>query len=711
VKERFLEYVHSEGLRLSYNSENTPLVFLEDITLEQLETLSRNPDVDAIYDASKPTTPALDTARETHNGVLVEDWGSYTGDGVKVAVVETGRPPDSHPYLTVASIRNTSYGPTEHPTQVGGIIGSTHGTYLGFAPDADLYFANGGPNAPAADMQAAMDWGSSNASILNNSFAAHSSECGYAYTESLVEIDRHMDFIVRYQYDLAVAASGNWRSGNSRPDSCDSVEVDYVNSPSKGYNTLTVGAFNDRNSAAWSNDVMRGNSQYNETDRHKPEMVASGKNVTTLLAVSPWITTTSGTSLAAPMVAATAANMVEADPNLNSYPEAITAVLMATALHNIEGEEWLSRADGAGSLDASAALVSVERGHWGSQSISSSTVFPLEFSQHAYKGERVRYVIRWLSNPDSDYLSDPLPVDLDLRAYRADGTTQIDYSTSTINNFEIVDFIAPASENYIFRVEKYGSYSGDSTWLGRGWWRGTYRYSPETGYYSPKALPMGFHLSIYPNDWSPALYWRAVGIRPENSDHDLRLYTRSIFDDPGLRTSLTASRRGGEEVDLITVDGNHWSPTDQEQYVIRHYSGTGGYRVSWSNPGIILDAAGYYGPYTMDSDQVVKVFDARFYPGNTKRIMIIPEYNDSDLGVRLYRSNSTDDSTWYQAKIDQVAFADSSTSPNYTESMIYTYTGSSMDYLGLVVYSNDNAPASFYIYYDPNTIYLPLINR
>jgi hypothetical protein len=412
------------------------------------------------------------------------------------------------------------------------------------------------------------------------------------------------------------------------------------------------------------------------------------------------------------MVAATAANMVEADPSLNLYPEAITAVLMATALQNIEGGERLSREDGVGALDASAALVSVERGHWASQSISSSTLFPLEFTQFAYKGERVRYVIRWLSNPNSSYTNDPLPADLDLSAYRSDGTTHITGSALSSDSFEIVDFIAPASETYVFKVSIDGSWSGGGTWLGRGWWRGTYRISPEWGYYSPKAPPMGSHLTVLPTDWTPTLYWRAMGIRPEDSDHDLHLYSRTIFDDPYLRNLLQSSFSNGNALDFITVDGNHWSSSDPEQYVVDHFSGTGGYRLGWSNPGIILDTAGYYGPYTMDSDQVVKVFDARFSPGNTKRIMIIPEYNDSDLGARLYRSNSADDSTWYQAKTDQVASADSSTSPNQTESFVYTYTGTSMDYLGLVVYSNDNAPASFYIYYAPDyPIYLPLVNR
>ena len=93
-----------------------------------------------------------------HNGVLVNSWGNYTGDGIKVAVVESSRPTLSNPYLAVAAIRDPSYDERLHPTMVGGIIASTLGTYRGFAPNAGLYFANAGIDSPwlsEADFQAA----------------------------------------------------------------------------------------------------------------------------------------------------------------------------------------------------------------------------------------------------------------------------------------------------------------------------------------------------------------------------------------------------------------------------------------------------------------------------------------------------------------------------------------------------------------------------
>ena len=164
LKERFLEYLRLHGLRLSYDSEYSPLVLLEGLTLEGLEKLSRNPDVDTVYVASNQGGPSLENARETLNGVMVNSWGAYSGDGVKVAVVESSRPPATHPYMSITAIRDTNYSEREHPTQVGGIIASTLAPNLGFALDADLYFSNAGVNDPwpsTADFHTAIDWGAS----------------------------------------------------------------------------------------------------------------------------------------------------------------------------------------------------------------------------------------------------------------------------------------------------------------------------------------------------------------------------------------------------------------------------------------------------------------------------------------------------------------------------------------------------------------------
>jgi hypothetical protein len=570
---------------------------------------------------------------------------------------------------------------------VSGIIASTHGTQTGLARDADMYSANGDDYSTQAAMEAAMDWGSNRASILNNSFWW--GNCGA--TEPMNNLDRHIDYLVRYNYDLATVASGNWRISG-----CGSSGAEYVSSPGKGYNSLTVGNFMDGGSIGWTGDAMIGDSQYNVNGRYKPELTASGTDITSLSEASPWTSTGTGTSFASPMVAALAADMSEADPGLVSYPEAATALLMATSLHNIEGDSRLSRADGAGAMNGSAALVSVERDHWGSQYVDGTTAFPLNFYQFAYKGELVRYAIRWLSNPDSGYTTDPLPADIDLTAYRADGT-YIQASASASNSFEIVEFVAPESETYRFEISLYGSWNGSGTWLGRGWWRGVYRIAPETGYSDPQATPMGTHLTVAPTDWSPTNYWRVMGIRSLDSDHDLYRYNKTFFEDPdGLAAddiSLYVS-----PIDFITVDGNHWPAGTPERYVVDHYSGDGGYNASWSNPGVVVSSAGYYGPYSAGSAEIAKVFDLWSNRFQFTRLEIAPTAgNANDLAAELFKSTAGNTASWSQAKGYGVMTANGSADPGYVESLAYYHDEDSSDYLGLVVYGIAASSAEYYV--------------
>jgi hypothetical protein len=710
VQTHFATVLQEHGLTVAYASEIAPTAVINGVTREQVEALAFLPEIDAIYAVPTHAGPLLANARPTQNMVRVNSVG-YNGSGVNVAVTEGERGYAANPYLSWSSFYNSGASYANHPTAVGGIIKSTAPGFNGLANGVNLHGANGSYSTWST-MTAAMDWGTTNATVLNNSWYWDDPNSAVFW-----EADRRQDYYMRYNYDFVAVAAGNFGNG------CGTNFSSYVVSPAKGFNVMSVGNYEDGNTLGWSGDNMDTCSSFGNPGadtagqiHDKPEVSAVGATISSTLPSSSALITQSiggvgsGTSYASPMVAALAADLIEAQPTLADEPERIKAIIMASALHNIEGDQRLSDVDGVGAIDGAAALAIAERGESSDQHIDSSTTFPIYKYQFAYKGERVRFVIVWLSNPNGTYTSDPLPADLDLTAFRADGTTVVGTSSSVYNGFEIVDFVAPATEIYQFRISKF-TYTGSNTWLGTAAWRGTYRISPDTGYGDPKATPLGTHLAVYPTDWSPTNYWRAFGIRPVGSDHDLELYSRSQFDDPGQRTLLEGSYSISGTVDFIVVDGNHWPSANQEQYLVSNWAGDGGYRISWSNQGTAL-IPGLYGPYTMGSSEVVNVFDVWFYANQPLGISVIPGGgNGADLGVELFRSDSGSSGTWHQNRGEAIRTGDASTSPGATERVTYWNQGNPNDYLGLVVYSKSNATAQYYIQVADLRVYLPLIRR
>jgi hypothetical protein len=710
VQTHFAAVLQERGLTVASASEMVPTAIINGVTREQVEALAFLPEIDAIYAIPQQAGPSLANARPTQNMVLVNNVG-YNGSGVNVAVTEGERGYAANPYLTWTDFYNGTTAYANHPTAVGGMIKSTAPGFYGLANGVNLYSANGSYSTWAT-MTAAMDWGTSHATVLNNSWYWDSPNNPLFW-----EADRRQDYYMRYNYDFVSVATGNFGNG------CSTNFTSYVPSPAKGFNVMSVGNYEDNNTLSWSGDAMDTCSSFGNPGgdtagqtHDKPEVSAVGSTISsTLTSASSLITQSigsvgSGTSYASPMVVSLAADIIEAQPSYADEPERIKAIIMASALHNIEGAASFSDIDGAGGMDGTAALATAERGDSSDDGIDSSTTFPIYKYQFAYKGERVRFVIVWLSNPAGDYTTDALPADLDLTAFRADGTTVLDSSASVYNGFELVDFVAPATETYQFRISKW-TYTGGNTWLGTAAWRGTYRISPDVSYSDPKATPLGTHLSVYPTDWSPTNYWRAFGIRPVGSDHDLALYSRSQFDDPGQRTLLEGSYNLSGTVDLIAVDGNHWPSADQEQYRVNNFSGDGGYRINWSNQGMVLHP-GLYGPFTMDSSRVVSVFDVWFYANQPLGISVIPDSgNAADLGVKLFRSNSANSATWHQSMSEAIRTGDSSSSPGATERVSYWNQGNPNDYLGLAVYSKTNATARYYVRVQDLRVYLPFIRK
>ncbi|HZU86936.1 MAG TPA: S8 family serine peptidase, partial [Anaerolineaceae bacterium] len=647
--------------------------------------------------------PALDNARPAQNATEVNSAG-YNGLGVTVAVLEGERAFFANPALVLNAAYDGLQPYTNHPTAVCGFIKSTAAGFEGLANGATVDSANGS-YSNWGTMTAAMDWATTNDTVINNSWYWDSGNSAVFW-----EADRRLDYYVRHNYDFVSVAAGNFGNG------CGTNFSTYVVSPAKGYNVLSVGNYEDQDNINWSDDAMDYCSSFGNPGsdsatptRDKPEVSAIGATMDSTLpsAVAPLTGPVgSGTSYSSPMVAALAADLIQAQPTLADKPESLRAIIMATALHNVEGGAVNSDKDGTGGVDFTAALATAEREQFTSQYVESTTTYPLTFYLTAHQGERVRYVATWLSNPNAAYTTDVLPADLELYAYRADGSTYITSSTSSVNNYEIVEFIAPATETYVFKVFKF-SFSGSLTWLGTAGWRGEYRISPLIYYSDPVASPLGTHLAIYPADWTHSNYWRVLGLRSVNSDHDLRLNSASLFDDPSSRSYLAGSSSGAS-IDMVVVDGNHRSSALSEHYLVSKFSGPGGYDVDWSNNnGVLL--SGTSGPFTRGSALPADIHDLYLDPG-LWRILIVPNglSNTSNLSAYLFASSSIDTYSWTQGAYSAAAHSDVSTSTLTTEG--FFYNAPAADYYGLVISGVSAGSSSYYVKVE-RVVFLPAVMR
>ncbi|MFZ3383223.1 MAG: S8 family serine peptidase [Candidatus Methanoperedens sp.] len=459
-----IDILKTKNINIRYASQYAPLIYAQ-IPSKKMPEIENIPEIEGIY-LAREFKPLLNVVAQTERVQSVWNAG-ITGNGIKVAVVEQNGIKFPHPNLTYGSYYNSSGVVGSHATGVAGIIATNNNTtYKGISYGVPgLLSANAG-SWNEADLIAASDWAISNgANILSNSW-------GIDTHGVLSGIDKYYDNIVwNYYINVIVAAGNNYEGEDWR-----------VLSPGLGYNVITVGGFDDKNTASWSDDTMWANSAYvdpvsQHNDREKPEVsaVASHGNIDIISSRSfpPWIGdvgngggTGSGTSYAAPAVAGEAALIIQTNVTpLRSWVFLIRALIMVSADHNIEGAGKLSEKDGAGGIDISKAYETVTNNRY----VRDLLVVPIMPKVHTFsatQGQKVRVAISWASHPDTNNppANDDLKADLDMFVYTPSGAL-VDYSNSYDNSYEIVEFTAPETGTYTatisaYRFEGYKEYMG-----------------------------------------------------------------------------------------------------------------------------------------------------------------------------------------------------------------------------------------------------------
>lgn len=270
-------------------------------------------------------------------------WSAgYTGKGVKVAVLDTGVD-DGHPDLTGAVVAARDFtGSTSgtadrygHGTHVSSIIRGTADRYRGGAAGTSLMSGKVLDDWGSGFLSwvvAGMEWATANgARIVNLSLGTGVPSAGDDVMS--VAVDR----LTKQTGALFVVSAGN--------------NPAVLGSPAAAREALTVGAVTKQDAVAGFS--ARGPRAIDSL--LKPEITAPGVDITAARAkgtgmgtpVDDRYTTASGTSMAAPHVAAAAAVLAERRPGWQA-PE-LKAALMSTATKVADGTVY---AQGAGRVGA-----------------------------------------------------------------------------------------------------------------------------------------------------------------------------------------------------------------------------------------------------------------------------------------------------------------------------------------------------------------------
>jgi hypothetical protein len=456
VQDAILTDLESSGHTPIYVSPLAPLLYVE-LPKSDVYDLAERSDVDMMY-GPNDNEDMMNVAKMAHHADVVDDLWGYDGSGVDLGILEDSRIEFNNPYLNAGTTRvpgdpNVDF----HATGTGGMVASQHPTYQGIAQGVNLFSANA-TDYTDPNLSAAMDWAAlsseQNLDIINNSW-------GSGGGTTLNEHARHLDYIVRNLWSTVTVSAGN--DGNS---------TEYVGNPGRAYNVITVGAFDDQGTARLDDDTMAGYSSFRDpsTGAEKPEVVASGSSITSTTEADPWIGNVGGgTSYSAPMVAGEAALLMQVDSELKIFPEAVKAIIMATAVHNIEGSSRLSEYDGVGGVDMRRAVRLVQDQTFKWKDYDESEL-PADHDYFIRKGEEVRAVIVYDSNPNASYTTDPLEANLDLYVYKPSGPFET-FSVSLDDPFEIVEFTAEESGLYTFRINDI-EFEGTQEYVGLAVWAG-----------------------------------------------------------------------------------------------------------------------------------------------------------------------------------------------------------------------------------------------
>jgi hypothetical protein len=472
-----------------------PVVFA-DLGASQTQSVEGRQDVAAVNLVPTDLKRMIDDSATSNRYPYA--WNVTTGTGTKVAVHEDDGVDNANNNLQNAthgisyysdSISSSTRNIGSHATEVAGVMASSNAWRRGGAFNTGailsanfLNFSDG----PAIVNSAS--WASSQgADVINLSWGGCTSGAQNFFS-------RWIDFEQKALATNFVVSSGN------TPNCSGSL---FVASPSLGWNTLSVGSYYDHDTGLLGDDTFSSFTEYqNPTDPNsgrtyeKPDVTAMGGEFTNGVCFGVGTTglgsgvraETCGTSFSSPDAAALVADVKQSVGH--GSPEAVKAIVMAGAVHNIIDDLNYRSCpsspiandcrDGAGGIDAKQTISNVVTPGQYRQRLESASTLPagnnIDIPVSVTAGKRVRAVIAWdstaactnLGTSSQACASDLLNADLDLSVLNPSNST-VASSSSFQNSAEVVDFVAPTTGTYTIRVHSFRFDAGTNTFLGIAW--------------------------------------------------------------------------------------------------------------------------------------------------------------------------------------------------------------------------------------------------
>ena len=479
VTESFLRQFGPQYKECGVRADGLAPVIYADLTREEIRSLAKVPEVIAAFLYEPEGIEDLVDSIAIANADDVHTLG-YKGSGVKVAVWEDS--PDVTTNLSItARYKSSGFSTSQHARHTHGIVKNIESNKPhGYAPSCSLHSAN------TKDLDA-LRWAAKDkgCTVISQSFH-RSSEPGSA---SMSYDDIYKDWLaLQWPYPTICQAAGNYWQGDS--DNIQPPSDEYANH--KGYNGLTVGNHDDTATAMAGDSVFRNPSSAHG-DRELPDIAANGTAVTTVGL------TMSGTSMAAPATAGSAALIQNVDGTLKSWPEGCRAILLASAKRNVAGNTWwqdvvanVDASDGTGAVDAlEAANITKQRRSrnaaatskgWDVGTLRSADIgsdrrttfsYFVKLGSGIFAPRHVKVALAWDSKITTWsifgielLLGSTLTVDLDLQIFDSRGI-QVGYSGSWDNSYEIAEFEGKPGETYTIKIRRWSG--TDDVWYGIAW--------------------------------------------------------------------------------------------------------------------------------------------------------------------------------------------------------------------------------------------------